>query len=1043
MKSKLFPACARPGALLWAGALGALVALEACGSRGGSGFEGVVGQELEKPGGGTYFLDAHQGGQASRVRLVGITWGRVVDVHQLDASGAVDPAPVFVDLVVHENVQSDGSNYRLETNAITQETRLIVLRHRGTPDSGSGTFESLLTTAVAGLPPILPKHDDGSSSPPFSLLARNGCLQLHFDDLLEDGMEARAVLADVVRVITGYPPSTPFATRIVFDPHHGGIASGEFHSTRVLIDMTVSEEEQSSSPVPLVVNSLGLPASLPDQSAPNVSIRIPTRLDPVAGQFSLLTNLGGSGLDPRANGPADLDSRTRDVVRALRSGRGEDGNNGFLLDLNKPELIGAWPVVIEDAGPLPGGTGGVDFLVDLTFGGPCRSALVPPAIVQSGEFFLEVAQPSEPPSPTGEVNAVHLRLVAGEAIEDPAVLRGNALYLSTYERSLLVPVGCWVDFLPQPAVPPTTGVSALSEVHVRFSEPMDPASLDPFDSFRLVRGDSNTQLIPTNLVIARTRGSMDLREFTVTSVLPFAFGSSGEYHLDLVGGPQGATDLAGNALATTLPPVDFVLDPLEPAVVNGGTALRFASTDELEPIGAHDVRGQFFFDFSRGTIRPRSVTFESFPADRTQPVPSIMIPFAPGVQTPLSALGSKLQTVWRYCDLGWQVLDETKHNLDVTGLSWSPIGGQVLSDFFDRFEVRLSHSRRLPDEFRIPTGNPWPCSGLGARQPGCPMCMSNVPFTDNILVDPLSPQKVVHDRSLGYHLNPADLFVGSSGTTFMPYPLNRSGGPLTTYTWRDTAVLALGGQDTSGIPLAIEVNAPLNLEPGPPGRIAPSGMVPSFGLPLLIEIRCFPSSSGIGLNPLDISLAQNALSIPNFRAFSTGGVNTSGVRVLVDPDLELIPSGGFNPNSRPPGQRTLLDADNSFYIGQLDTVVRISRGHTMWIDSQFPDPHYLTPVISPTPEAQPLHTQMIIEYRGAEGFTGSALTEAFDAGELDPYGDVGDGAVQFLGEDPTWKEDIRVLDGAQFVQLRFTFLNDLQSGLTPELSAVGIAYSRD
>ena len=106
----------------------------------------------------------------------------------------------------------------------------------------------------------------------------------------------------------------------------------------------------------------------------------------------------------------------------------------------------------------------------------------------------------------------------------------------------------------------------------------------------------------------------------------------------------------------------------------------------------------FFFDLERGVIKPRPVTYSGVTADRTNPVPSIMIPFPPGVQTPLSPLGSKLHTVWRYADFGWQVLDETKHNVDVIGLNWSPIGGQVLSDFFEEFEIRLSHSRRLPDE---------------------------------------------------------------------------------------------------------------------------------------------------------------------------------------------------------------------------------------------------------------------------------------------------------------------------------------------------------
>jgi hypothetical protein len=37
------------------------------------------------------------------------------------------------------------------------------------------------------------------------------------------------------------------------------------------------------------------------------------------------------------------------------------------------------------------------------------------------------------------------------------------------------------------------------------------------------------------------------------------------------------------------------------------------------------------------------------------------------VQTPLSPLGSKLQALWRYCDLGFSVRDETKYDVDVVG----------------------------------------------------------------------------------------------------------------------------------------------------------------------------------------------------------------------------------------------------------------------------------------------------------------------------------------------------------------------------------------
>ena len=77
----------------------------------------------------------------------------------------------------------------------------------------------------------------------------------------------------------------------------------------------------------------------------------------------------------------------------------------------------------------------------------------------------------------------------------------------------------------------------------------------------------------------------------------------------------------------------------------------------------------------RAATRTIIIAFASAAADRIHPVPGIMVPFTPGVQTPLSPLGSKMQAVWRYADFGWQVLDETLYNLDIVGLNWSPIGG--------------------------------------------------------------------------------------------------------------------------------------------------------------------------------------------------------------------------------------------------------------------------------------------------------------------------------------------------------------------------------
>ena len=51
------------------------------------------------------------------------------------------------------------------------------------------------------------------------------------------------------------------------------------------------------------------------------------------------------------------------------------------------------------------------------------------------------------------------------------------------------------------------------------------------------------------------------------------------------------------------------------------------------------------------------------------------------------------------------------------------------------------------------------------------------------------------------------------------------------------------------------------------------------------------------------------------------------------------------------------------------------------------------------------------------------------------------GSVQFVTGNNRWSSNIDSIDGAQFLQLRISFLSNIETGLSPELSAIGIAYS--
>ena len=148
--------------------------------------------------------------------------------------------------------------------------------------------------------------------------------------------------------------------------------------------------------------------------------------------------------------------------------------------------------------------------------------------------------------------------------------------------------------------------------------------------------------------MASVSPSADLREFLYTPLVPLAHRRNGElYHFQL----GAMRDLGHNPVAEVPQLVSIRIDPDQPEVYTGGLSLFFEDPNEIDPAtSGDDLRGQFFYDFSRGSIRPRPLSYASAAADRAHPVPGIMVPFAPGVQTPLSPLGCKLQAVWRYAD---------------------------------------------------------------------------------------------------------------------------------------------------------------------------------------------------------------------------------------------------------------------------------------------------------------------------------------------------------------------------------------------------------
>ena len=1014
------------------------VGAAACGgSSGGGGQSGNIGEESPKPGGGTFFVDENQSGGGSRLHLAEVRWGRLVDVHEIDANGERVAQPVFTDFVIEPTTPASGASYQIDRNPVTQRERLTI-QARKTGVTDTSAFDDLLTAASNVLPVVDPKSDTGVSAPPFSPVPRNAALVLRFDDCLLDNAQAQVLLKENVLVFTGYTPTVPYETRIIFDPNHGAVVGGAFHSTRVLVDMTVSLTEQGALPYVVPVNAVGMPASVASSPQPNISLRLPSQTDAGSGQFSLLTNVSSIPLSTTDNDPIDLNVPTQDVVRAFRSANESDdalagSQNGFLIDGDRPRVIGGWPLTVDNSIDDPAGVPGLDFLVDITFPTVCQNTPVLGDVITVGSQFLEVRGTA--PIQGGAVLSLPVRSL--EPVGDADDLIGNATYELPFDPAIVVDRACWVTFVPPPDVFPGTGVHISSQVILRFTEPMDPSTLSPFEDFMVVlgAGTGGSSARTDNTIVGQLIPGQDLDLFTLDplALLPHANGATENMHVEL----GDARDLAGNALLNEFPPVDFSLAANDDDESNGSIVLRFNATDEVRLDNKVDLRGQFFYDEERGVVFPRQVAVSGWPIDRSNPVPNASLTpplghpaLAPGVFTPLNPLGAKLQMVWRYCDAGWNVRDETKYNLDVVGLNWTPVSG-VQSDFFEAFEIRLGHSRFLPDE-APPTAPPVLVNSGLAGSPNN--------FNDNYLADGIGP-KIVHNRSLGYAINPAERFLSSSQTLMVPYPLNRTVATDVTYTWRDTSILTLGADGDSrqpGIPLAIEgpIIPPPNyafptgvgVEPLA-GTIAGPRAVPTFGLPLLIEYRCYPSDRGVGLNRFDVIMNPFAAPLPAFRSYTAGGINTAGATVLIDPDLADVPAGGFNPISTPPNKPTNTDADSIFYQGQLDTIIRVSRIHTIWLDVGVAvSPTWQLPIFDPP--SQPTGTSVSLDYRAATGFTQGGSLAQFDASLMDAYGNLPASlqSPNFVGGS-SWSNNINVGNGARHLQVRMTFVNNIQTCL--------------
>jgi len=1006
-----------------------------------------VGTVATNPATGRRFVyDTSFGGETQDFRLSRIAYGRLVDIYAYAPDGT--RVLTNANAVIDPRLEGDGFDFVLDTSTLAGRDELTIVR---TLDGGAeeASFNILLRQIMDGLEPV---QDVGYQTTGFfTQVPRNAALQIVMNDLLD----ASTVNDRTVRIMTGTPATIPFEARILPDPNWGslrnldGSSGSEFYSTRIIVDLTISEVESFGTDPPLAPNALGLPAA-DNASISNLQLQLPTIVDASLGQDMVLANPTQHELQTAGGGSVDFTAPLSPIIRNARSGGPTaitgDLNNGFLLDPTPPSVMGVLDGAIL-ANPQPTGTPTSFFVPLIGFDSQfCSQQLVPGDVIVQGPVVARVTAPSTTPV-NGEIGSINVDLLQwppswGDVPDEWITSAGGACQL----RSAWDPIEdagketCFVRIAPTPlGYPenPTASAATTSRITVRFTEPMAGDSMEAFESLRLTRKPIlDPALESYDWIVGSIFGdaSQESYEFIPTLPLAHTSGVSESYFFSMTAGDGGPTDLAGNDLAVALPEVPISLWTGGADTKNGGRVSRFTSADEDgviadpnndDPFVFAEWGGDIVFQQQLGVIRPRPVSrFQGVVA--REPVSdngalsgdvmvNAMPPSPTGKNDPFSRFGSRTQFIWRFVDVGFNLIDrdpgldpddptddlyepdQSTYNLDVEGCWWSPIAGTAVSDSFDVFEMRMSHAAFLPDEQINPmTLAPvFPDSGLVTS------------FNLNQLSTTEDPQRIVHTRDQGYVIAPGDLIQVGTNTKLMPWPMNRNIPPSEHryYTWRDTALRTRGGPGIAGVDLQrwFENNpgVAFPLVPPPGVDVCDDPMNPpvfhpfyspeqvqSIALPLLIEIRCFPDDGASAINKLDSSIAipqglASGFTTPNFRAFATGGYDQSGNEVFVNPDLTDFATGGFNNeldnSTQPPtpgdGSPT-IPVDNNVYMGALDFVVRTSRCHSIWwemVDAAgngFPagdivTPVYSQPVLDPPSTLWPTGTSIEVAFRGA------------------------------------------------------------------------------
>ena len=854
---------------------------------------------------------------------------------------------------------------------------------------------------------------------PFDVAPRNGAIRLTFSKPLGLSQDFFTVQDKNGRPIGLRNTRALQVLEIQGDPTQGKgsfkivPARVVYKGNVLVVDPVILGEEGPDLGVPN--NATGLPASSPGSTGANIRIALPLegaiRIKGLREQSSLLVGLDAYGV--------------KSVIRDFRSGNKDDKDpslsNGFLNDPVPPRIVGESLVKLLAVEKTPEGNfltiyqdamkhtqkylkaGDEDYYSPVEidpfdiFKQVVRGKIVaranvvaPPTKIvfrdKNGKVVLDkYGQPK-----------VHYRVKVDNAEgfrldKDPKTgkfIPTDVIQVSIFESQKVVKTKSGEDMvLPKddpryfltfsPPAPdpryPTDNISPFASVIVRFTKPVDMATLRAFDTLILSVDDKietvlDAQKGTAGLIVSRIYDE-DGAQRVIRSQPPLGFyhdikslkgvkkgpwdpshyRSKGQdppdppdlFYLYMLTDKNGVKDLAGNSVdlqgsTQTFFQVDFTIRADAPTNRVANVARRFLTDDEDPNPGVKDWFGAMVL-LPGGRVMGRpTARFSSYvdnlnqvpePSDPklhfcppgTKSTPTASVVFGAPIQNPLNPMGCRLQTCWREVDLSLSRLNPFDFDLDVEAMWWPPFRlGQIYYDVFDKVSLYVAHSEHRPS----------PCVGMGSSLPQFPNSGLSTVFRDNY-VDSSTPvaafegQKVEIRKSLA-------VFEPHNKWRYLPLPEFKK--PYLTF--RDERDMRLGGGNTEPVlsPFLTSGFTPITK---PNFRGSTPNTLPVIALPLLADFFIWPDDPAVngktnGANGWQIAIAIQSAPTPNFRVYSGGGyrppgypnppLKPGGQPVYIDPDNQTTAQGGFVPAtgaSTPPG-------DNSVYWIRVDFLKRIS-----------------------------------------------------------------------------------------------------------------------